>query len=168
VLLDSINKLSLWNESDRIRYMKVANWNYKCNNIIMWYVRQLFWQYLYYFEEEVLEMAWYLSEEYVFISTPVFHTNSSLNASHDKSVFVLLLEWLVLCPHKIKTSLQTRCNSYRKICFQWMNCFQASTIKVQQPSPCCHASYYFFQIHAHLRQFLRGRIGAEQFTFFLW
>jgi hypothetical protein len=48
----------------------------------------LFRQYLDYFEKEVLAMAWYLSEEYIFFSTPGFDASFSPNASHDKSMFV--------------------------------------------------------------------------------
>jgi hypothetical protein len=33
-------------------------------------------------------MAWYLSEECIFFSTPGFDGSFSLNASHDKSVLV--------------------------------------------------------------------------------
>jgi hypothetical protein len=45
-------------------------------------------QYLDYFEEEALAMAWYLSEECICFSIPGFDASFSLNVSHDKSVFV--------------------------------------------------------------------------------
>jgi hypothetical protein len=52
-----------------------------------------------------------------------------------------LLKWLVLRPHDVETSPQTRENKI----FQWMHCCQVSTIQVLQLSSCCHAAHFFFK-----------------------